>query len=266
MDFLAPDSWYYRSVVINWNRVFPAAATVVLFVLSIGLLILAGRKKRNDRFLVLYTIAFLILYFFPVSAYILRFATRYGHVYWRMLWMIPWSLIIAAAFTETASRLRNRFLKTGLIAVLILTIGLTGNQAYLGEDRAYTKAPNVEKVPPEAMEILEMIYESENVTEKASVKLAVPPQLTPYIRQIDGTITMPFGRIQIDPDPEAKPENRLYYCLRTDEAFVPEIMTLLKETDCDYVVVSSPSGYDPYLEESCIKLGSAGNYDLWKLT
>ncbi len=264
-DQIVMDNWYLRSIVINWERVFPSPVTTVLILISMIILWTFGRRRKSVRFLVLYSLAFLFIYLFPPAVYVLRRLMRYGHVYWRMFWIFPWSVLIAAAVVLLAERLNKTALKIAVIAAAAVLIVVSGNQAYIGNDRAYHKADNAEKVPSEAFETVAMIYENEGVEEKASVRIAVPPDLTPYIRQLDGTISMPFGRNIYPPETPETLEEKMLFCLRGDENYIPSVLDLVRETKCRYVLVYSGRGFDDYLQPGARLIGTAGEYELWEV-
>ena len=265
-DQIVMDNWYLRSIVINWERVFPSPVTGVLILVSMIVLWTLGRRRKPVRFLVLYSLVFLFIYLFPPAVYVLRRLMRYGHVYWRMFWIFPWSVLIAAAVVLLAERLKEKSLKIAVIAMAAVLIVISGNQVYIGNDRAYHKAANREKVPAEAYETVAMIYENEGVEEKASVRIAVPPDLTPYIRQLDGTIGMPFGRNIYPPETPETLEEKMLFCLRGDEAYKPMILDLVRETECRYVLVHGNQGFDNYLQAGARLIGTAGEYELWEVS
>jgi len=260
------DHWYFRTITLNWERVFPSPIITLLVVTSIVVLWVIGRRKRTLRFLALYSVVFLCLYFCPPAVFVLRKMLRAGRVFWRVFWIFPWSMLIAAAAVQLSARLKDRFLKAAIVAMTAVLVVIAGNQVYIGNDRAYQKANNLEKIPAEACETVAMIYENEGVAEKASVRIAVPLDMAPYIRQIDGTITMPYGRTLNAPLSAETPEDRLFYCLWGDETYKPAILDLLRENGCRYVVVCSDQDYDKYLQEGARLIGETGRYELWERT
>ena len=258
------DNWYVETLAKSWGRVFPSFVMSLILAVSLVILFAYRRKNSARRFLSAYCLTFLAVFICPPAVYVLRMFLRKSETFWRMLWLLPWAIAIAAAAVMITQKIRPRIWKGLFAAAFLCVIIVSGNLAYAGADRAYTKADNPEKVPAEALEVVRIVQESEE-SDKADTRIAAPMTLTPYIRQIDGTITMPYGRIMEAQTPDT-PEGELFYSMEAAEEYVPRLLELLTENRCEYAVLYTGRGLEPYIRDGARQIGSTENYTVWKIS
>lgn len=151
--------------------------------------IIWGEKRKNIKYiLAVFPCAVMILFLFPVFAWLAR---RYlgMEIYYRFLWLIPVVVIIAYASVKFILKLQGirRFLAfLGACGILIFCGDYVYDSAY------FTVAENEYHVPDTVVEICD-----EMIVEGREVKAVFPAELVQYVRQYTPFICMPYGREMI---------------------------------------------------------------------
>lgn len=211
------------------------------------------KKRILDRaYTVYYPLLAFCLIFSPLIAVpVVRVITT--TVYWRIFWTIPIPLIIALAMAMLVMKVpagAKRFLA---VIGCIVVIWVSGSIIVNSDN--YQKPANWFKIPYETIEICEMIRKDTD----GYANVAVPPQLTPYIRQYDASISMPYGRYNWDG--HAFVANHL--------ASDPQDLGISKgyfnSYSVNYAVIFSENPNEIILPEWCEIVGISGSYMLIKI-
>lgn len=197
----------------------------ILFIAALLYLWFIEEDKRN-RCLLIYTPAIIQVLFFIPYFYML-YDTLDNGTYYRVLWMLPMTVVIAYA----GCRLIGVHTKMGLALLAVLLI-FSGTYVYTGE---YMRvAENEYHIPQEVIEVCDMIRPDEG---RERVWAAFPPEMVHFVRQYTTTIQLPFGRDQLVSSWK-KNENPLYDLYASDYVMdMEQLSEYATEYYCNYVIL-----------------------------
>lgn len=166
----------------------------LLFWVSLLGLIL-WNKKNNQKinlFLVIYSSILMIIFICPITAkIIMEYCVGYS-VYWRMLWLLPYVGIIAYTATNIVFDMNTKVKKATAFLGIFILIAAAGTNVY--SLISIDPTAGAAKIPPKVgvlCEELQQYSENHGISE---IKVVMPDDCTPYIRQYDASIQMPYGR------------------------------------------------------------------------
>lgn len=228
------------------------------FLVSVIYLFLRERDQSR-RILFLYTPTILLILFFnPLFAKIV-----YGYVgneiYYRILWLIPITLVIAYAAAKICGGLSGK--KKGVFTLAaIAAVVLSGSCIY--QNPYFRRAENIYHMPQAVVDICDAI-----VVPGREVMAVFPPEMLQYVRQYTPLVCMPYGRDVLVESWGTQQE--LYYIMEAEELDVeamvpftrgqyqchyiilPEDKPILGSMeDNGYVLYANIDGYDIYLDPS----------------
>ena len=230
------DSWQYG--------VFLAALLYLLF---------SKEEKKTKWLFVGYTLAFFAVFFCPVTAKIIMEFCIGNSVYWRMLWLLPIPLIIAAAGTRFVMHFSKNWLR--LIAGVLVAgcVILSGSCVYAPGSTPYMRAQNLNKIPQEVVSVCDQIQEFAGGEE---VRVTSPYEFNVYIRQYDASIGQTFGR-RLGNKVQLKLVEELY------AGNIEEIARLTRRLKGNYVIYpSSDEQHQRFLQEGYEQIG---NYEVYRI-
>lgn len=248
MDLAA--GWYQSYIGAGFYHVLYLIALIWLF-----------RDKRIDRkwryLFAGYTVLFLILYYFPVTAKIIV-ALIGGDVYWRMFWILPLPVLIAfiaAWFTE--GEYLKEWRRVVCVAVVVVILAVSGKNLYA--NGGYVSAENSQKLMAETVMVCELLEADRQ--EGVLIRAAVPDEMLTEVRQYDADIRLPYGRW-----PHEYPEcQELMDAMRTQPVQPETLAAALRRFECNYLVYASADGLMEALEkEDFAFIGAVGNYQVYK--
>ena len=124
---------------------------LLLFAAALVCCFFLGKEERHRLFWpsVLVGIFFInpVFYKYVVSRFL-------SGVYWRLLWMLPWTFVIAYAVVRMAYRLGKQALRIVVVAVACVCIFVTGKPVLSAE--TYGERSNVYELPQAAVEIADL--------------------------------------------------------------------------------------------------------------
>lgn len=230
------DSWQYG--------VFLAALLYLLF---------SKEDKKTKRLFVSYTLAFLAVFFCPVTAKIIMDFCIGKSVYWRMLWLLPIPLIIAVAGTRFVMHFSKTWLRLLAGVLVIGCIVLSGSCVYAPGSTPYVMAQNLNKIPQEVVSVCEQIR---GFAGDEEVCVTSPYEFNIYIRQYDASIKQTFGR-RLGNKVQKKLAEELY------AGNVEEIARLTRHLKGNYVIYpSSDEQHQRFLQEGYEQIG---NYEVYRI-
>lgn len=195
-----------------------------LFLISM-LYICIKEKDRNKKILFVY---FPILVFIVITNPIFNLVSSVVftvNTYSRLFWLLPLGIVIGYAGVLAVGEGKQEIEKVGICISLFVIIALSG-KFYFDKNGTFVEFGNLYKLPDESVLIAQLIGTDEEENKKA----LVPGELTPYIRQIDASIELLYGR---EPD-TAYWNNPL--ATELDNGNVEYIAKVLEEKGCQYVV------------------------------
>lgn len=159
----------------------------IWFVLAVIYLFLCEKRKEIRVMFVYMPVILLILFFNPLFANLV-YSFIGEEIYYRLLWLLPVTPVIAYAVSDIYGKLRGkkRLLFAAAAAVLIMVSG-----SFIYADVNFRRAENIYHVPDSVVEICDAIE-----IEGREVTAVFPAELIQYVRQYSGTVCMPYGREQ----------------------------------------------------------------------
>ena len=233
-----------------------------LFLYWCALLILAVCKKdKYIKRLGVYTAIFLFLFFFPATAYVIMKFCIGKAVYWRMIWLLPITLMIGYAgvtlICQVESKWRRLFVLFGVIVICIMS----GKNTL--DETNFSEATNAAKISDSVIQISETLDEYAKEDGTDGVRAIVASPICIYLRQYNGTIKMAFGRNAI-----MSYENNDYYNWICDIDSMLEVMVEEAQKDnYDYLVYAlRDEAWEARLEQNgYTKLCEVDGYGIYKL-
>ncbi len=243
-----------ENAIILFREYMGNGLIVIWFLVSLGYL--AVREKRKTvRILFLYVpVVLLFLFFNPLFAKVVGKVAG-NDIYYRILWLIPISPVIAYAVTDIYGRLKgkSRFL-FGIAAAFLIVI----SGSFIYSNPFFKKAENPYHVPQSVVEICDAIE-----VEGREVMAVFPMELLQYVRQYSGTVCMPYGR-------EALVEawnywSELYSVMEAEIVDAQRLAGLAREESCVYIILPKSKKVEGSLETyDFILFGQTESYLIYK--
>ena len=176
-----------------------------------------------------------IFFFNPVFYKYVRNPLLSG-VYWRLLWMLPWTFVIAYAVVRMAYRLGKQALRIVVVAVACVCIFVTGKPVLSAE--TYGERSNVYELPQAAVEIADLVqsrlvdwqedaYRAERAFYAVSDNIPQPHVLL-YGRNAEGFISN-IG----------EEEQQVYEEMSSEHPDVARVTEIAKNKNCRYIVFNT---------------------------
>ncbi len=213
---------------------------MVLFLISLGFLLLFEKNKRRRAIFVLTPLSLLLAFFFPIFRKIfVRLMGGEGDTYYRVLWLIPMGVIIAYAGVKLAAMLYEKkgvWLKRIVLVGLAASIMLCGKYVYASQ--YMSKAENLYHLPQKVIDICDLIAPEEG---EERIWAVFPTDLVYFVRQYDSDIQLLYGREMVEPKWDyAEPVHTIMnHPTRID---VEELLELTRERYCKYIVFPNNKG------------------------
>lgn len=203
---------------------------VIWFLLSV-LYLFFTEKRKPVRIMFLYVPTILLLLFFnPLFAGIVYRAIG-EEIYYRILWLLPITVVIAFAATDLFAAMKPRL---GRIGQTVLGLSLAGGIAASGSliynNYFFGKAENIYHVPDAVVEICDAI-----VVPGREVMAVFPEECLQYVRQYTPLVRMPYGmEITVD---EWLSAHSLYATIEAEEIDAEVLAAEAREVKCHYVIL-----------------------------
>lgn len=172
---------------INWVRVINGHGYMLALVLLSFVLLLFIGSRRSRYLFCLYDFLLLLTFLNPMLAdFVAKHITGID-VYWRLFWILQWSYIAVAAFSE----LMNKGKKKLWFAIAMVCIVIVGKPIYTKENFAY--AANWEKISEEGKTIVDEILHRQ-----PKARCMMPIEYSYEVRQYSGNIVLLWSRYSAD--------------------------------------------------------------------
>lgn len=200
---------------------------VILYIVSVVYLFIK-EKDETKRIVLLYSTIMIMFFFLLPPFAVIIFNTMGQEVYYRILWLLPMTIVIAYAFIKMLWSLPDFKWKMICCALGAVLIMLTGDYTY--DNPYFSRAENRFHVPQTVTDVCDAI-----IIPGREVKAAVPSEMLPYVRQYTANVCMPYGR---DVVVETwKENNPLHDAMETAPANCKLIAELAAEQGCHYIVL-----------------------------
>jgi hypothetical protein len=202
---------------------------VMWFLLSLVYLFLREEKKQFRILFVYVPVILLILFFNPFFSSLLMSYVG-DDIYYRILWLLPVTLVIAYTCVTIYGRLRGQ--RQWIFAVLSAVL-LAASGGYIYQNSFFTKAENFYHVPDSVVHICDAIE-----IPGREVTAVFPLDMVQYVRQYSPVVCMPYGReIIVKSWNEWAVQNPLCDVMEAEEIDASELGKLAREQSCIYIVL-----------------------------
>lgn len=241
-----------------WKNYWGDSLMLWLFLASALFLLIFRRKKKSTKYLLIYSLAVIFLFFCPVTAKIIQKCIG-SLVYWRVLWLLPLTPVIAVAMTEFLKE-RKGFSQFVFVLLAAGAVVFCGKGIYQAGN--YKLVHNYQKVPDEVAAICEMVKKDAG---DAEYLLAADNYIAPYVRVYDPSIYMMFNRERRGGAGEGS--MKLYLELNAPVLNYKNIGAVGNALRCNYLVVKLPNEQQKKELEAYKyqEVGTAGSYSLYRL-
>ena len=185
-------------------------------------------KDRVKRIILLYTSAVTVaLFFFPLFV---RVVFRYldEETYYRVLWLVPMTAVIAYAGIRFAAGFSGKMLQAAAALLVCAAVIITGDYVY--DNPYFGPASNRFHVPQTVALVCDAI-----IVEGREVRAVFPDEMLPYVRQYTANVCMPYGcEMAVE---RWENDNPLYDAMREEEVDCKKIASLAKEQGCHYIIL-----------------------------
>lgn len=209
-------------------REYMGSGLIILwFLLSVVYLFLR-EKRKHIRILFLYVpLILLILFFNPLFA---KVVYHYAglEVYYRILWLIPFTVIVAFTTIEIYGQLIGQKKKLFLVAMAVVFMA---SGSYIYSSPLFQKAENIYHMPQSVVDICDAIE-----VEGREVRAVFPAELIQYVRQYSAVVCMPYGReILVE---RWGNQDALYDLMEAEKIDAGELATRARQRECHYIILA----------------------------
>lgn len=217
----------WNDVLSLFREYMGTGLVVILFLLS--LLYLFIREKRKPvRILFIYVpLVLLALFFNPLFAGLV-YGLADGEIYYRILWLIPITVVIAFTAVSIFEQLSGKRRIGFSLAVAGI---LVASGSYVYSNPYFRRAENLYHMPDSVVHICDAI-----AVPGREVRAVFPMELVQYVRQYEPTVCMPYGR-EMTVERWHYFENELFDEMEKEEADLSALAPLVREEECHFVIL-----------------------------
>ena len=202
-----------------------------------------SEKKIGRRMILFYgSILLLAVFFFPFFSYLLINVLFDSEVYYRILWLLPMSIVVAYTGVKILILIENKAKKI-VIAIGMCLLLATGGD-YVFDHPSFLKAENFYHIPQSVIDVCDVVEPEEG---EDWIMAVFPAEMISYVRQYSTRIHMPYGRaVLIDRWNLGHP---LYETMEMEQVDVALLAEQAIEYKCDYVILPELKQISGNLEE-----------------
>ena len=199
------------------------------FLVSLVYLFLREERKQV-RILFLYVPVIVLLVFFNPWFSMVLSARMGDEIYYRILWLLPVTVVIAYTCTMVYGRLAGKKRNAFAVLAILLTVA-SGKWIY--SNTFFARAENLYHVPDSVVHICDAIE-----IPGREVTAVFPLDMVQYVRQYSPVVCMPYGReIIVEQWNEWAIQNPLCDAMEAGQTGALELCNLAREQGCIYIVV-----------------------------
>lgn len=219
----------WNQIIVLFRNYIGNGYAAGLFAVSFFYLLFTEKDKVKRLILLYLSSVVIALYFCPLfAAGIFRYLD--GETYYRFLWMVPMTAVIAYAGVRLITDCSKKRLRVTAGVFVCAAIMLTGDYVY--DNPFFRPAENRFHVPHAVAEVCDAI-----IVEGREVRAAFPEEMIPFVRQYTSLICMPYGREVVVE--RWGTTNELYDALRADVLDCEKITASAAEQECHYIIVNA---------------------------
>lgn len=231
----------------TWNQI--PWLQYVLYVAIAVILVLEKNKTKKFCYGV-FSALLLIMLFNPITVKCMKpfFGATWVY-YCRLFLIIPIPVIMAYGLTLGFTKFK--FLPK-LILVMMFTAVMIFRGDYIYDDVNFKRAENFSKVPKDIVQLKNLLSNVQGYK-----RVLISSKINIYIRQIDASIILPFGRIDGG--------NTISDQIDSEDPDAEYVINYVLENNCDYFMAKrSDHSIKMYLEKGCSVIGYTDNYVLFR--
>jgi hypothetical protein len=215
-----------------YNSYNGSGAQLFLFWVCIFALLFYNKREEREKakFFAGYALAFLLIFVCPLTAWIIMEYCTGASVYWRMLWILPITVVIAYEGTNIIAGKKRVGKKLFAFAGALLLIFLSGTNI-MAQMQVDTTRNNT-KLNPVVEPICYALEEDAAQRKDGEIKVIVPNELVCYIRQFDAAVKMPYGRDAT----RGLDQNEIYDLLQAESLDCAALAQAAQNNGCNYLV------------------------------
>ena len=224
----------------------------VLYCIALVYLLLKEEDKAKKAFTIYFPILVLLVVMNPLFNKMVGGILKEG-AYWRVFWLIPMGITIAYAGTKFVDSLEEKSKKI-IVSLCFIGIIILGGK-YMYEPGNFYEYGNSYKLPDEMVYVTQILGADEAEYKKALVSY----YLAPYIRQIDGTIELAYGR-------SSTPYTEKSLATVVGLGIVDQIAEKAKQTNSNYIILHKETPVlGDFEEHGYSLLRETDDYRIYKL-
>lgn len=222
---------------------------LIWFLISLVYLFLKEERKQIRVLFVYVPLIILILFFNPLAAALMnRFLG--DEITYRVLWLLPVTVVIAYTCVSIYGRLAGRK-RIVFCALAVFLTAASGKWIY--SNSFFARAENLYHVPDSVVHICDAIE-----IPGREVTAVFPLDMVQYVRQYSPVVCMPYGReILVESWNEWAIQNPLCDAMEGEDTSASVLCALAREQGCIYIVLPGEKqivgnmekeGYELFLE------------------
>lgn len=190
---------------------------------------------KGDRKRLFWPSVLVLLFFFNPLFYATIGTKFLSGVYWRLLWMLPVSFVIAYALTRLVYRWNKDVVRVAVIVIACVCIIVTGEREFSA--KTYQEKENEYEIAQAAVEISDIV--AENLLSWKE-NIIVPNELLCDVRQYSSAVGLLYGRnaggfiSEIAPD-----EQMVYEEMSKEEPDLSLVTEVARARECRYIVFNT---------------------------
>lgn len=240
--------------VVHLFREYMGTGLIIGWFLLAVIYLLWKEKKTHIRILFVYMpIILLLLFFNPLFARLL-YEFVGDEIYYRILWLIPVTAVIAYGMIHLYGTLKGR-VRICFALVCAMLIVVSGSYVY--NNPYFQKAQNLYHMPQSVVDICDAIE-----VEGREVMAVFPSEMLQYVRQYSPVVCMPYGREQLIERWNFQDE--LFDVMEGEVIEASRLAALAKERLCHYIVLpQSKKLQGSLLDYDYVLFDSLDGYDIY---
>lgn len=237
----------WESILYKWQvsndffEYYMGTGLIVIWYLAATIYLLVKEKRKPVRILFVYVPLILLLIFFNPLITLVIYHYVDTEIYYRILWLLPMTVVIAFATVEIYGRLKGKKRTVFAIAAALLVM-VSGSFVY--QDPLFGKAENAYHVPQSVVDICDAIE-----VEGREVMAVFPSELIQYVRQYSPVVCMPYGREITVERWNYTTENALFDAMEAEVIDAEALSGLAREAMCAYIILPEDKGIDGDLKD-----------------
>lgn len=252
----------FANALKMFSRYIGDGLYMLLFLLALLAVCIFAKGQKQRPFLRGYFILMQIIYWCPISAYVIsEFGIGQG-VYWRMLWLLPTVLVTAWGLTLLIERMKKIPLKLAGVLLASALLIFCGNSMY--KNGLFQESPNSYKLPTEVFGICDTILKD---AQNTSVKAVMPNDLVCYVRQYTSEIHLSYGRDGEKDKHFDTPEDLILFDIMNNSYQDPRTLAEgVRLAGCNYMVLyASDSRNDFMADYQITELTRVNHYVVYRV-